>query len=173
MVFVGLGNPGAKYQRTRHNAGRDWVDFWCHHYRCQGRENKKLLTVIFQHQNFLFACPLVFMNESGRAVEKLLSYYKIPPAKLCLVHDELDLPLGQWKLSFGRSSPLHKGVLSVEAALGSRDFWRLRLGIDNRTPYQRLPGEEYVLQKFTPAEWRIFHQLLQQLEPAEVVRAMN
>ncbi len=173
MIFVGLGNPGAEYARTRHNAGREWVDFWRHHYQGQWQEKKKLLSAIFEHDNFIFAYPLVYMNESGRAVVKLLKRYHAEPAKLCLVHDELDLPLGQWKLSFGRSSPLHKGVLSVEEMLGSRDFWRLRLGIDNRTPYQRLPGEKYVLQKFLPKEWHIFYQLLLQVKPAEVVRAMN
>ncbi len=170
---MGLGNPGPEYEETRHNAGRDWVDFWRRQYRESWQPKKRLLSEIFQHDNFIFAILSVFMNQSGKSVSKLLSMFKVPPAKLCVVHDELDLPLGQWKLSFGRSSPLHKGVISVEELLGTREFWRLRLGVDNRTPYQRLPGEKYVLQKFLPEERGQWQQLLEQTSPLEIARQMR
>ena len=173
ILFVGLGNPGREYRQTRHNAGRDWVDFWRGKYHAEWRVRKKLLTRFFQHNNFVFAEPLTFMNQSGKAITALLMMFKISPAKLCIVHDELDLPLGQWKLDFARGSPLHKGVISVEKALGTRGFWRLRLGIDNRTPYQRLPGEQYVLQKFLAEEMPQWRELLFQLEPKELARQMK
>ncbi len=172
IVFLGLGNPGRQYLGTRHNAGRDWLDFWQQRLKTPWRR-RDLLADILRHDNLIFAKPLVFMNESGRAAKQLLISLKLSPANLCLIHDELDLPLGQWKLSFARSSRLHKGVLSVEKWLQTRRFWRLRLGVDNRSPYQRLPGETYVLQKFLPSERPIWRELLLQLRPEEIGRQIE
>ncbi len=173
VLFVGLGNPNRKYLLTRHDAGRRWIEFWGSNFQGKWQRRKKLLSVVLESNEIIFSYPLLYMNESGRAAKKLLNWYHLPPTQLCLVHDELDLPLGSWKLSFGRSSPLHKGVASVEENLGGENFWRLRLGIDNRPSNQRLPGIKYVLQKFSPTEDDIFSKLVQTLEPAEIIKMMT
>jgi Peptidyl-tRNA hydrolase len=84
--------------------------------------------------------------------EGIKSLFSDASNQLLVVHDELDLKLGEWKLNKGKSSPLHKGVASIEDHLKAKDFWRLRIGIDNRLPEERVPGEKYVLQPFTEKE---------------------
>ncbi len=173
ILFVGLGNPEEKYLLTRHNAGRRWVEFWGDRLQGKWQKREKLFSVVLESNETIFSYPLLYMNESGRAVKKLLDWYHLPPTQLCLVHDELDLPLGSWKLSFGKGSPLHKGVASVEENLGGGSFWRLRLGIDNRPSNQRMPGIKYVLQKFSPREDDIFSKLVHTLAPTEIIKVMT
>ena len=149
LFIVGLGNPNSQ---TRHNVGQMFLDFLSKKWGLSWEKRKDLLIYLAKKDKVILGKPLVFMNESGRAVKKAVDKLKIDNQNLYVVHDELDLRLGSWKLTFGKSSPLHKGVLSVERYLKTPDFWRLRLGIDNRQPENRIAGEKYVLQKFTKKE---------------------
>jgi PTH1 family peptidyl-tRNA hydrolase len=137
-LLVGLGNPGEKYQTTRHNAGFWWLD------QLAAATNSKLAldTKFFgvagklnpthnlsQTQDTWLLKPTTFMNASGKAVAALANYYKILPAQILVIHDELDLPPDSVKLKKGGGHGGHNGLKDIAAALGTKDFWRLRLGI--------------------------------------------
>ncbi len=134
-LVVGLGNPGSKYENTRHNAGHVLVD----------RINS-------MKSNLKAFKTDVFMNNSGRAVKKLVDFYKIPMDELYVAHDDLDIPLGEYKIQKGVGPKVHNGVLSVEEFLGTSDFWRVRIGVDGRDGDRSIPGEDYVLQDFNEGE---------------------
>ena len=162
---MGLGNPEERYQNTRHNAGALWVEFLEKKLSLSWRKTKKFFYAEEKNLSLVLVKPLVFMNQSGEVIPPLQKKFSFSPQELVLVHDELDLPLGKWKLSWGKSSPLHRGVLSVEKALGKKEFWRLRLGVDNRGE-NRLPGEKYVLENFSSEEReklkRVFEEIFAQ-----------
>ena len=132
-LFVGLGNPGSEYEATRHNAGFWWIDQLA-------RQHKLSLTMDKGHHGLVARAtidgqtlwllePQTFMNASGKAVASLARFYKITPAEIMVVHDELDIPPGEAKLKFGGSHAGHNGLRDIHAQLGTGDYWRLRLGI--------------------------------------------
>lgn len=149
-LIVGLGNPEEKYQKTRHNVGQMFVDFLAEKWNLSWEKRKDLESLICQdkEKEVVLAKPLVFMNQSGGAVRKLKNKLEIKNENIYIVHDELDLPLGKYLISFAKSSPLHKGVISTEKELKTKDFWRIRIGVDGRSEENRIPGEKYVLEKF-------------------------
>ena len=130
-LVVGLGNPGKKYERTRHNAGFWWVERLAHGlkavFRSEGRFHGRIAK-LGQPEIWLLL-PATYMNESGRAVAALASFYKIVPREILVVHDELDLPPGSVKLKLGGGLSGHNGLKDIAQSLGSKDFWRLRIGI--------------------------------------------
>ncbi|MDP1743434.1 MAG: aminoacyl-tRNA hydrolase [Candidatus Amesbacteria bacterium] len=153
-IILGLGNPGVEYANTRHNAGVSFVgklaslsvDQSSYGWR---REKNKM---VFKTDKFtLIKTATVFMNESGNLISKL-DY---------LAHDDLDLKLGQYKIQKGVGPKVHNGVLSVENTLKTKDFWRIRIGIDNRTT--PIDGETYVLQKFPPDERKILDGVFEKI----------
>ena len=137
-LIVGLGNPGAKHKNNRHNIGHIVA------------ENLKS-----QIPNAKIIKTDVFMNESGRFVKSLYTKYKILDTDLYIIHDDLDLSLGTYKIQKGRGPKDHKGLNSIYEVLGTKDFWHVRVGVDNRSPEERISGEEYVLQDFTDKEKKI------------------
>jgi len=150
-IIVGLGNPGDKYAKNRHNVGWMVLDaIQRKGVRDQGSEIRLLK-------------PDVFMNESGIAVRKAVNFYKVLPTDIILIHDDLDIKLGEFKIEMARGPKQHNGVASVEKELGTKDFLRVRVGVDNRNPRSqestnlsiRIPGEKYVLENFTEDERRI------------------
>ena len=144
-LVVGLGNPGAEYAETRHNAG-----FWfCE--RLAGDLKTSFAKEARYHgwvanardAGIWLLMPATFMNESGRAVQALAHFYRIEPAEMLVVHDELDLPPGRMQLRFGGGLGGHNGLKSLTAHLGTQDFWRLRVGIGH--PGDRNEVVNYVL----------------------------
>jgi peptidyl-tRNA hydrolase, PTH1 family len=144
-LIVGLGNPGAEYAETRHNAG-----FWF----CErlARDLKVLYAKESRYQGWVanardagiwLLMPATFMNESGRAVQALMHFYRIEPAEMLVVHDELDLPPGRLQLRFGGGLGGHNGLKSITSHLGTQDYWRLRVGIGH--PGDRNEVVNYVL----------------------------
>lgn len=131
-LVVGLGNPGTKYEKTRHNAGFWWLDLVANLQRATFRRESRfqgaVAKVSTSDGELWLLKPETFMNLSGQAVAALASYYKIAPKEILIAHDELDLPPGSTKLKFGGGLS-GNGLKSVAASLGTRDFWRLRLGI--------------------------------------------
>ncbi|RQO34827.1 aminoacyl-tRNA hydrolase [Herminiimonas sp. KBW02] len=133
-LIVGLGNPGQEYEQTRHNAGFWLVDQLARNTpRCNlSRESKynalAAKTVIAGQEVWLLE-PQTFMNRSGQSVGALARFYKILPDEVLVAHDELDLPPGVAKLKKGGSSGGHNGLKDITAALGTQDYWRLRIGI--------------------------------------------
>lgn len=148
-LFVGLGNPGDKYVATRHNAGFWFVDAVAAQNNSKLALDAKMFGIVgklnsaFSKNDTWLLKPTTFMNASGKAVAAMANYYKITPAEILVVHDELDLPAGSAKLKFGGGHGGHNGLKDIHAALGTADYWRLRLGIDH--PGDRNEVVNYVL----------------------------
>jgi PTH1 family peptidyl-tRNA hydrolase len=129
-LIVGLGNPGKKYEATRHNAGFWWLDEVARAARADLRRESRFSGEVARvpGADLWLLKPDTFMNQSGRAVGALASFYRIEPADILVAHDELDLPPGSVKLKFGGGLS-GNGLKDVAAVLGTKDFWRLRIGI--------------------------------------------
>ncbi len=129
-LIVGLGNPGAEYEATRHNAGFWLVDELARgDLRREARFNALAAKVRIAGNEVWLLEPQTFMNRSGQSVGGLCRFYKINPDEVLVVHDELDLPPGAARLKKGGSSGGHNGLKDITAALGTQDYWRLRIGI--------------------------------------------
>ena len=155
-LIVGLGNPGDKYAATRHNAGFWFVDLIVAQNNSKLAMDAKMFGFVGKLdagvtiKDVWLLKPTTFMNGSGKAVAALANYYKITPAEILVVHDELDLQAGSVKLKFGGGHGGHNGLKDVHAALGTPDYWRLRLGIGH--PGQRNEVINYVLKAPTKVE---------------------
>lgn len=151
-LFVGLGNPGPEYEATRHNAGFWWVDALAAKLgvRLQGDRSYhgQVARVNRPDGPVWLLEPMTYMNRSGQSVAALARFFKIPPAQILVVHDELDVPPGQAKLKFGGGSGGHNGLKDIHAQLGTADYWRLRLGIGH--PGVKAEVVDYVLRKPAP-----------------------
>lgn len=146
-LIVGLGNPGREYDFTRHNAGFWWVDALAQQHSWSFRAENKFHGLVARgrlegHELFLLK-PQTFMNVSGRAVGALAQFYQIESGQILVVHDELDLPPGGIKLKFGGGHGGHNGLKDIFSHLGTREFWRLRIGIGY--PGERAAVVNYVL----------------------------
>ena len=130
-LIVGLGNPGRKYEATRHNAGFWWLDAVARAARAEFRREARFHGEVARVPagELWLLKPDTYMNESGRAVGALAAFYRIEPAEVLVAHDELDLPPGGVKLKFGGGLSGHNGLRDVAPVLGTHDFWRLRIGI--------------------------------------------
>ncbi|QDC80511.1 aminoacyl-tRNA hydrolase [Candidatus Methylopumilus universalis] len=140
-LFVGLGNPGEKYSDTRHNAGFWWIDLVAHHHNIKLQNSDKFSSGIGKLSNadeIYFAKPSTYMNDSGKALAAISKFYKINPNEILVIHDDLDIDVGQAKLKFGGSHGGHNGLKSIFACIGSQDFWRLKIGIGH-------PGEKHLV----------------------------
>ena len=140
-LVVGLGNPGTKYERTRHNAGFWWVERLAQGTRAtlrnEGKFHGRVARLAGPAETWLLL-PATYMNESGRAVAALATFYKIEPPEILVVHDELDFAPGVTKLKRGGGVAGHNGLRDVADQLGTQDYWRLRIGIGH-------PGDKNVV----------------------------
>ena len=157
-LVVGLGNPGEAHANNRHNVGFMVVDKIAE-LRSQNSEIRwetKFEGLICKFERVLLVKPQMFMNRSGEVVTKIANFYKVTIDDLVVIHDDLDIRLGEYKIQKGVGPKVHNGLTSVEERLGTANFWRLRVGVDNRLPGQaRVPGDEYVLSDFTAEEKEI------------------
>ena len=132
-LIVGLGNPGREYERTRHNAGFWWVDAIAAARGARWAREAKFLGWVAKVEEagevFWLLKPTTYMNESGRSVGALLRFHRIEAQEMLVVHDELDLPPGAVRLKKGGGTGGHNGLRSIDEVMGTRDFWRLRIGI--------------------------------------------
>ena len=153
-LIVGLGNPGEKYARTRHNAGYWWVDAIADSKRAAWKKETRFSGWTTRVEEggveFLLLKPSTYMNESGRSVSSLMRFFKIEPNEMLVVHDELDLPPGAVKLKKGGGTGGHNGLTDIVDALGTKEFWRLRVGIGH--PGDKDLVADYVLDKARRAE---------------------
>lgn len=159
-LVVGLGNPGKEYQGTRHNVGffvteKIREDLKLPEFNLE----KKFKAEIVKGKNLILAKPQTFMNNSGEAVSLLYNFYKIDPRDLWIAHDDLDIPLGEYRVQQNKSSAGHKGAQSIIDALGTQNFNRLRIGIKTEM-LEKIPAEDFVLQKFSPAENEIISETI-------------
>ena len=177
-LIVGLGNPGPKYRQTRHNTGYRVVEELA---AGLGRKRSRLLGIAWRKRRLLksqvisltssglpveslvLAKNETFMNDSGPAVKDLVDHYRVDSTvNLLVVHDDIDLPLAEYKLAVNTGSAGHRGVESIFAALGSRNFHRLRVGIQPVGYDPRIDqAEDFVLQKFNQQEANLLDELIQ------------
>lgn len=162
-LIAGLGNPGPKYARNRHNYGffaaEALLAAGSSRSQSMGKEGElHVLRLPGIDGELLVLKPMAYMNLSGRAVAQVLRFYKIPPANLIALHDELDVPLGRLKLKLGGGTAGHNGLKSIVAETGTQDFARLRLGIGRPTGPMEVVS--YVLQDFRPEERLIVEKVL-------------
>lgn len=154
-LVVGLRNPGADYEGTRHNLGYEIVtEAVARHGERFSRGPSRLRAMVAQvglgEDRTVFLAANTFMNESGGPVRAALDYYKIPPEDLLVVHDDIDLPFGRLRLQVGGGSGGHNGIRSVERSLGEKGFSRLKAGV-GRPPGSQDPAD-FVLRRFSKAE---------------------
>lgn len=174
-LIVGLGNPGEKYVRTRHNTGFMVLDKLCNgefkfekkfnveicdSLRCHSREGRNLDSgqvclparqARMTDNEIILMKPQTFMNSSGKAVKSFSDYYKISPENVLVVYDDVDIPFGEIRVREGGSSAGHKGIQSVIEHLGTSDFLRFRIGVKNEN-LGMIETEDFVLQKFDKNE---------------------
>lgn len=160
-LIVGLGNPGDEYINSRHNAGFKFVDRFTGEARFS--MEGKFESLVYRDKDVLFVKPQTFMNESGRAVRKIMDFYKLGIEDVILVHDDLDLKLGEYKLQTGVGPKVHNGVSSVEASLPDKNFLRVRIGIDNREKnIYTGAGADYVLSNFGKEEMEELDEVMEE-----------
>ena len=191
IVIVGLGNPGEEYENTRHSVGRIALD----HFRTaqefsEWEYNKKFKALISQKkikkEDVCLVLPETFMNKSGTSVVSLIKNKK-QVERLVVIHDDLDIPIGSFKISFNRGSGGHKGVESIRRALKTEAFTRIRIGISQTTPSGKLKKptgashvDTFILGIFKPKERELLKQVARRVEGALMTtitegkeRAMN
>ena len=165
-LIVGLGNPGREYEGTRHNAGFWWVDEFARAhqlaFKAESKFHGQAARSLVQGRELFLLKPQTFMNVSGRAVGALAQFYKIDASQILVVHDELDLPPGSAKLKLGGGHGGHNGLKDIIAHLGTRDFWRLRIGIGH--PGDRAEVANYVLNAPRREEEELIRQAMQRAQ---------
>lgn len=150
---IGLGNPGRKYQKTRHNIGFMVIDELLSRLNVQNNKSKfncEYTITQIAGEKLLLVKPLTFMNLSGEGVKPLLDYYNVSPENILIAYDDLDLPTGKIRLRVKGGHGGHNGIKSLITHLGTKEFKRLRIGIGR--PVDRTPIVNYVLQPFAKAE---------------------
>jgi len=181
-AVIGLGNPGAKYEETRHNAGFWYVDRLARRFGGQFRAEAKFHGEVCRIQVAGHECwllkPATFMNRSGLAGSALARFYKIAPEEILVVHDEIDLPPGEIKLKFGGGHGGHNGLRDLIPALGSKDFLRLRVGVGH--PGHKDAVVDYVLARASRSDQEAIDAALDRAEDrladlleGELAKAMN
>ncbi len=163
-IIVGLGNPGPKYKKTRHNIGFIVIEHLAETYQLKfhlGKKSFKSETAsgTIDHSKVLLVKPLTYMNKSGEAVAAILNFYKNKPEDILVIHDDLDLPLGRIRIVKGGGAGGHNGIRSIITHLGTQNFPRLRIGIGR--PHNETPVENYVLSPFSKEEWSLLEKIIE------------
>ena len=171
-AIIGLGNPAAEYKKTYHNVGRIFVDY----HRSLFKDEAVTSFVSPPRKNFeycqlsdkLLIRTLVFMNESGPAVKQALAYFKLKPEQIAVVHDDSDMTVGNYKITFDQSSAGHKGVQSIINSLKTQKFWRIKIGIRPPKEKVRQKAEEFVLKGISKKDTSdlalVFGQIISELK---------
>lgn len=166
-IIIGLGNPGEKFTSTRHNVGFMIVDKIQENWNLSTWEfNKKFNSQIakgnFNSQELLLVKPETFMNLSGDSVRAILDFYKLTPDDIIVIHDDLDITLGKYKIATDSTSAGHNGVQDIIDKIGTKKFIRLRVGIGQEKDGAivcRLDAKDFVLQKFTQEELKTIEEV--------------
>lgn len=165
MIIVGLGNPGKKYENTRHNAGFMFVDYVCmankSTFKLKKEFEAEISEIYINGEKHILVKPITYMNNSGNAVYKVLNYFKkgnnIDINDLIVIYDDMDLPVGGLRIRKNGSSGGHNGMKSIISCIGSSEFKRIRIGIGHPQDNQI----DYVLGKFSKTEGNIIQDILE------------
>lgn len=172
-LIIGLGNPGLKYQNTRHNLGqmiiKKFIDINYHQSLTLKKNlDSEILEIGQGSQKTIFAISTGFMNNSGNPVQKISQFYKINPSDIYIVHDDLDLETGDYRIQFDRGPAGHNGIKSIIENLKTQQFHRIRIGIgkfksaiasSGGDPTNNIPTEDYVLEPFSKSELDIIDSI--------------
>ncbi len=163
FLITGLGNPGAKYQHTRHNAGFMVIDLLA--YRAgislntvSKAPSRQEAEVRWHGNRVILLKPLTYMNRSGEAISRMVNFFKIPLDNLLVIHDDLDMQLGRIKLVRSGGAGGHNGIRSIITCIGSKEFPRLKIGIGR--PDNGMPVDRYVLSRFGPDEKALIEKIV-------------
>jgi PTH1 family peptidyl-tRNA hydrolase len=166
-LVVGLGNPGEKYKNTRHNVGFGVVERLAGEgeWKISKSSGALLVWVEIGREKIELMKPQKFMNRSGVAAAAAKKKHpELKDKDIYIIHDDLDIRLGEYKFSFGRGPKDHNGLKSVYEQLGSKEFWHVRMGVDNR---MKIPfkgsGEEYVLSSWLPEERKMVENMIEKI----------
>lgn len=159
-LIAGLGNPEEKYENTRHNIGREIVLKLINNLGLKLLPDAKikncLITIINKKTTAII--PQIFMNKSGKIIGEYSKKNKIKPAEILVIHDDIDIPFGKFKLSYAKNSAGHKGVESVIKTLKTNEFWRLRIGIGSEV--KKIDALKLVLKKWNKEEVKILTKII-------------
>lgn len=155
--IVGLGNPGVKYHKNRHNAGFMVIDQLVETLNpgIAWQNNSKLMAEIAKIGHNVFIKPQNFMNNSGQVTRQVIGFYEkvLNSEDVIVIHDDLDIRLGEYKIQLDKGPKSHNGILDLDRHLGGTNYWHVRVGVDNRPPeMQGMGGADYVLSNFMPEE---------------------
>lgn len=175
QILLGLGNPGPHYEHTRHNLGFMVLDELACLHSLNWVTDKASQSLIAKGSDYLLVKPQTYMNNSGKTAASLLRYYHLLPkglfgtkkdsdltSVLTVIHDELDLPFGTYKFSTNSGSAGHNGVQSIISHLKTKNFSRVRIGI-NTLRRKQIPGDKFVLQKFNSSELKTVEKLIPEI----------
>lgn len=169
-LVVGLGNPGETYADTRHNVGADAVRALARREHATLSRNKRVRCEIAQvtvgDARLVLAVPGTYMNRSGDPVQQAAAWFKIPPDRVVVCHDDLDVSVGGVRLKRDGGNAGHKGLKDIDRALGTRDYLRVRIGVGR--PPGRMPAKDFVLRRFQPAERETIEVVLEEAADAAV-----
>jgi PTH1 family peptidyl-tRNA hydrolase len=167
LLIIGLGNPEKQHEKNRHNTGFiileelrklwDFPDFVM---------NKKFNAEISEgNSKLILARPQTFMNNSGEAMKKIMDFYKLTPQDIVVIHDDLDIETGKYKIATDSSSAGHKGVESIIEKIGTQEFKRIRIGIegDIKRQERKVPAEDFVLQNFPEEELKVIKNIAKEI----------
>lgn len=174
-IIVGLGNPGEQYQKNRHNIGFMTLDLLLGDVKWQ--LNKKFNALTYELGDCIYLKPQTFMNNSGQSVQAILSYYGLIPKSLGLfnkkdadlsdvltvIHDDIDIEVGKWKITSDSRSGGNNGVQSIINHLKTKNFRRIKIGVKNELIRTRIPVEKFVLQNFNSEEKDIINNVLKEV----------
>jgi PTH1 family peptidyl-tRNA hydrolase len=167
QLIVGLGNPGPKYDRTRHNVGFEIVDVLAQRWQISLSEQKKFQGILGEgigsgSQKVRLLKPQTYMNNSGQSIRAVVDWYKLPPESVLVIYDDMDLPVGKLRMRLSGSAGGHNGMKSTIAHLGTQAFPRLRIGIGSVREAERdRDTVSHVLGKFSPQEAPIVAEVIQ------------
>ena len=175
-LIVGLGNPGQNYSHTRHNIGFDTIDKFCEQYNLILSPSLKFKSLInkvsVNDEKIIVAKPQTFINLSGVAIKSIITYYKIVPENVIVIHDDLDIAVGKIKIKNNGSSAGHNGIKNIIQELSSQNFIRIRIGIGKNKTNDKL--NNYVLAQFPDDEKILIDQAIQKsCEAIKVILGQN
>ena len=160
FLIAGLGNPGDKYKNNRHNIGFQIIDTYLTYFsqnKFIDKFDSEYTSINFKENKLHIIKPKTFMNESGKAINKCISFFKIPLENLIVIYDEMDLSPGDVRIKFSGGSAGHNGIKSIINCLGSEKFTRIRIGIGK--PINREKINSYVLSNFSNNELNLFNEV--------------
>ena len=160
FLIAGLGNPGDKYKNNRHNIGFQIINTYLTYFsqnKFVDKFDSEYTSINFRENKLHLLKPKTFMNESGKAINKCISFFKIPLENLIVIYDEMDLSTGNVRIKFGGGSAGHNGVNSIISCLGSEKFTRIRIGIGK--PINKEKINSYVLSNFSNNELNLFNEI--------------